>query len=115
MQMETVLSLGVPADRIILANCCKRPRDLRMAAASKVDLTTFDTASELKKMARMHPGAMGVLRIRADDPGARCPLGNKYGAEPEQVADLLQVSFSGGKEVAGLLFTVTESRSVTKQ
>ena len=92
--METVLSLGVPADKIILANCCKRPRDLRMAASSKVDLTTFDTVCELKKMARMHPGAMGVLRIRADDPGARCPLGNKYGAEPEQVADLLHVSVS---------------------
>ncbi len=91
LQMETVLSLGISPDKIILANCCKRPRDLRMAAASKVDLTTFDTVSELKKMARMHPGASGVLRIRADDPGARCPLGNKYGAEPEQVADLLRV------------------------
>lgn len=90
-QMETVLGLGIPGDKIILANCCKRPKDLRLAASRNVDLTTFDTESELKKMARMHPGASAVLRIRADDPGARCPLGNKYGAEPEQVSSLLQV------------------------
>ena len=94
LQMETVLGLGVPADKIILANCCKRPRDLRTAQAHKVDLTTFDTVSELKKIGRMHPGASAVLRIRADDPGARCQLGNKYGAEPGQVAGLLQVGLS---------------------
>lgn len=89
--MEVVLGLGVPANRIILANCCKRPKDLRTASAAQVQLTTFDTVSELKKMAKLHPDVEAVLRIRADDPGARCPLGNKYGAEPGRVASLLQV------------------------
>ena len=92
-QMEFVLGLGVPPERIILANCCKRPKDIRAAAASKVDLTTFDTVSELQKLAALHPRTAAVLRIRADDPGARCPLGNKYGAEPEAVLPLLQACF----------------------
>jgi ornithine decarboxylase len=89
--MNLVLALGVPPERIILANCCKRPKDLRTAAAAGVDLTTFDTVSELEKLARLHPGASAVLRIRADDPSARCPLGNKYGAEPDTVAPLFKV------------------------
>lgn len=93
-QMSTVLSLGVPADRIVLANCCKRPKDVRAAAAFRVRLTTFDTVCELRKLAAMHPDAEAVLRIRADDPDARCPLGNKYGAETNAVVPLLQVSHS---------------------
>jgi len=91
LQMDLVLSLGVPPERIILANCCKRPKDIRRAATAGVDLTTFDTVSELEKLARLHPGVSAVLRIRADDPSARCPLGNKYGAEPEMVAPLFEV------------------------
>lgn len=47
--------------------CCSRPCPSRPA--------------ELIKLARFAPGARALLRIRADDPGARCQLGNKYGAE----------------------------------
>ena len=57
----------------------------------QVALTTFDTPSELHKLARWHPGARALLRIRADDPAARCQLGNKYGAEPEDAPALLKV------------------------
>lgn len=64
-------------DRIVFANPCKRPRDLRCAADTGVQLTTFDTEAELAKLARFAPGARALLRIRADDPGARCQLGNK--------------------------------------
>ena len=31
------------ADRIVFANPCKRPKDLRCAADRGVELTTFDT------------------------------------------------------------------------
>ena len=111
MQMETVLSLGIPADKIILANCCKRPKDLRTAASQGVDLTTFDTVCELQKMARLHPNAAAVLRVRADDCGARCPLGNKYGAEPEHVSELLQVILVDRKNAPSNVWLSTASLS----
>ena len=57
----------------------------------QVALTTFDTPSELAKLARWHPSARALLRIRADDPAARCQLGNKYGAEPDDACALLKV------------------------
>lgn len=85
------MDLGVSADRIILANCCKRPRDIRTAVKRGVAMTTFDTVSELDKLAAMHADASAVLRIRADDPDARCQLGNKYGSEPELIGPLLKV------------------------
>lgn len=93
LQTRLVQSLGVSADRIVLANCCKRPRDMRYAAEAGVQLTTFDTISELKKIARFHPTCQALLRLRTDDVTARCQLGNKYGANPADAAPLLQVIF----------------------
>ena len=46
-EMERVLGLGVAPSRIILAHPCKRARDLEFASEAGVDLTTFDTLSEL--------------------------------------------------------------------
>ena len=66
-EADTVLGLGVPAERIVFANACKRPCDIRYAAAKGLNLTTFDTDSELHKLARWHPGTSALLRIRADD------------------------------------------------
>ena len=91
MQLGQVLDLGVPPSSIVFANPCKRLRDVRAAAARGVDLTTFDTVGELQKLAAWHPRTHALLRIRADDPEARCPLGHKYGAEEDAWDGLLQV------------------------
>lgn len=66
-EADTVLGLGVPSHRIVFANACKRPCDIRFAAAKGLNLTTFDTDSELHKLARWHPATDTLLRIRADD------------------------------------------------
>jgi ornithine decarboxylase len=55
-------------DRVIFAHPCKRPCDLRYARDTGVSLTTFDTESELAKIAGAYPGIQLVLRIRCDDP-----------------------------------------------
>ncbi len=95
-----MLSLGVSPDRIVFANPCKRPADLRYAAERGVALSTFDTESELVKTAHwQRDTARVLLRIRADDPTARCQLGNKYGAEEHDWAPLFvaaQVGACGG-------------------
>lgn len=55
-ELARVLELGVPTHRIIFAHPCKRPCDIAYAAANRVDYTTFDTDSELDKIAAGHPG-----------------------------------------------------------
>ncbi len=59
-----MLSLGVPPSRIIFAHPCKRACDIRYARQHGVAYTTFDTDSELAKIAAHHPGFKCVLRIR---------------------------------------------------
>eukprot|EP00803_Ostreobium_quekettii_P000771 evm.model.scf_4442.2 EVM.evm.TU.scf_4442.2 scf_4442:3416-5458(+) len=110
-EVELVVGLGIPASRIIFANACKRPRDIRCARKYGVELATFDNRSELVKIARIYPGLKLILRIRADDPDARCQLGNKYGAEGDEVLGLLQCARDLGLEVVGISFHVGSGAS----
>jgi ornithine decarboxylase len=83
-ELEAVLSMGVPKDRIIFAHPCKRACDLRFARDAGVQMTTFDTESELNKVASAYPGIKLVLRVRCDDPEVSpLPLVHGSGLEPQ--------------------------------
>lgn len=105
-EMESVMALGVGPDRIIYANACKPPKHLRFARARGVRVMTFDNEAELHKIVAVFPEAELVLRLRADDPAARCPLGDKYGAEEYEVEPLLRLAKSLGLTVKGISFHV---------
>ena len=105
-EVEAVMKLGVSASRIIYANPCKLPRHLAHVANRGVGLTTFDSLGELSKIATHAPDMACLLRLRADDPNARCVLGNKYGAEPAEVEKLLRAAKELNVNVAGIAFHV---------
>ncbi len=44
------MALGVSPDRIVYAHPCKPPKQIRWSATHGVNLTTFDTESELQKV-----------------------------------------------------------------
>ncbi|KAI9226935.1 MAG: pyridoxal-dependent decarboxylase [Piptocephalis tieghemiana] len=101
-----VLEAGVSPDRIIYANPCKQASHLRAAASANVRLLTFDNADELDKLARLHPHAQCVLRIRVDDSKSICQLGAKFGASPDRAESLLRHASTLGLEVVGVSFHV---------
>lgn len=98
--------MGVPADRVIFANPCKRPADIALARKLGVERTTFDTECELLKIAAAYPSAACVLRLRCDDAGAQVQLGLKYGAEPHEAPALLAAAKRLGLRVVGVSFHV---------
>lgn len=110
-EITAVLGCGVGPERIIFANACKRPSDIRAAKASGVHMTTADSESELFKIAALDPGAQVLLRIRQDDPSARCQLGNKYGAEEHDIDGLLTVAKDLDLDLAGVSFHVGSGAS----
>jgi len=59
----------------------RRPQ-VRWAAENGIGLTTADTPAELAKLARWHPRTAVLLRIRADDPSARCCLARRAAHAP---------------------------------
>ena len=48
-EIQKVMALGVPPERIVYAHPCKPPKQIRFAAANGINLTTVDTVSELEK------------------------------------------------------------------
>ncbi len=109
-EIQQVLDLGVEPERILYANPCKRVEEIRFAKMNHVLRTTFDSVCELKKIAREFEGALErpelFLRIRADDPSARCNLGIKYGAEEHEWDVLLFTARTLGFDVVGISFHV---------
>ena len=105
-EISTVLALGVAPSRIIYANPCKAASFIRHAAASGVDMMTFDNADELAKCRKHHPRAKLVLRLLTDDSGSVCRLGAKFGAHPSMVRPLLVRARELGLDVVGVSFHV---------
>ena len=68
---------------------------------------TFDSESELEKIATKCPNAKCVLRIKADDPDAVVVFGAKYGAHPyEEASSLLVAAKRLNLAVVGVSFHV---------
>jgi ornithine decarboxylase len=105
-EIQSVLDLGVEPDRILYANPCKRVDDIHFAKNKKIMRTTFDSVCELKKIVSVCPEMKLMMRIRADDPSARCTLGNKYGAEEDDWDVLLFTAKTLGLDIIGVSFHV---------
>ncbi|KAJ1725313.1 Ornithine decarboxylase [Coemansia erecta] len=105
-ELQQALDEGVAPHNIIYAHPCKPASHVRFARASGVAMMTFDNADELAKMRALYPGARAVLRILADDSGALCQLGRKFGAAPESTLGLLQTAQRLGVAVVGVSFHV---------
>lgn len=115
-ELDLAVSLGADAARdLIFAQPCKRHDELRHAAAIGVRYSTFDSVCELEKVAACHPGCGVVLRIKADDPQARCQLGNKFGAycnaQIDEVPALLAAAKRLGLDLCGVSFHVGSGSS----
>jgi ornithine decarboxylase len=112
-EMEAVLALGVGVGDLIYANPCKAEPHLEYAAAAGVALATYDTESEVAKVARCHPNCELLLRLKGPDGGTTVAGGgrggdlmNKYGAHADEVSPLLRAAQRAGVRVAGVSFHV---------
>ena len=114
-EIDRVLSLGVAPSDVVYANPCKQREHIHLAAEADVAMTVFDCEEELVKIAeerrRLAPGVAlprMLLRLLPDDSRARCRLGQKYGADAEDVPALLAAArrLGLGKSVVGVAFHV---------
>ena len=101
---EIKVAKACGATDIIFAQPCKTLEDI--TGTKDITLTTADSESELVKLAMLHPTCKILLRIRADDPTARHPLGAKFGCDMEEVPFLLALARDLKLEVVGVAFHV---------
>jgi ornithine decarboxylase len=105
-ELEAALAAGAAPDRLIFANTVKPPQALRLAHRRGVRLMTFDSASELRKIAALAPRARVVVRIRVPNTGSLVNLSKKFGTRPQDAVPLLLEARRLGLEPAGLSFHV---------
>ncbi|KAJ5497797.1 Ornithine decarboxylase [Penicillium expansum] len=100
-EIELVLSLGVPAKRIIYTHPCKPISSIEFCRRASIELITFDNVEELQKMKDHYPEARLMLRVFADDHTGVDPLGSKFGVATQDAPSLLttikalQLNFEG--------------------
>lgn len=105
-EIKKVIDLGAKPGQVIFAHTVKNPDDIVFARSVGVNVTTFDSTYEVDKIKLYHPDCDLVLRIRCDDPNATISLGSKYGANHEDIPELLQYAFDNKMKVVGISFHV---------
>lgn len=106
MEIEAVMSFGVKPERIIYAHTTKPLSHISYARARGVDMMTFDSEGELRKISVSHPKAKLVLRIAVDDSKSHAKLNTKFGAKLQNVSDLLKRAQELRLNVVGVSFHV---------
>ena len=105
-EMLALSAMGISGDRMIYANPVKTSGGLAAARQTGVGTFTYDSESEIRKLAQAAPGSRVLLRIRVDNPQAHVDLNKKFGAPSEDAIRLLQLADTLGLRAAGLCFHV---------
>jgi len=113
-EIRRLSELGIAGERMIYANPVKTIRGLQAAAEFGVNKFTFDSESEIYKMAAHVPGSKVLLRVRIDNADAIVDLNTKFGVAAEDVLRLLTIAREQGLDVAGLCFHVGSQSLSTK-
>ena len=110
-EMRFLTDMGIASERMVYANPVKTASGLKVAKETGVYKFTFDSESEISKMAKAIPGGTVLLRVRVDNPKALVDLNKKFGAHPDDVLPLLELARQQGLDVAGLCFHVGSQSS----
>lgn len=105
-EISMLSDMGIEPERIVYANPIKTANGLEIARQKGIHSFTFDSESEIGKIANVLPGATVLLRIKVDNPRALVDLNKKFGASPDEALDLLRKARAKGLDMAGLCFHV---------
>jgi len=90
-------------NNIIYANPIKRKDSLHALNLYK-PLMTYDSIEEMRKIKIHCPDAGLLLRIKISDEGSVVKFANKFGADPEIAANLIEQTIKNGLGVEGISF-----------
>jgi ornithine decarboxylase len=105
-EIALCLHLGIPARFLSYGNTIKKAKDIAYAYARGVRLFSFDSVTELEKLAACAPGSKVMCRVLVSSEGASWPLSRKFGCDQETALALLQLAVKRGLQPYGLSFHV---------
>jgi ornithine decarboxylase len=105
-ELEKVLSLGVPPERIISSNPVKPEEFIDFAFRSGVNRFAVDSFAEVEKIARVAPRSRVYVRITVPNEGSDWPLSRKFGTDPDTALEILELAKDKGLVPVGITFHV---------
>jgi ornithine decarboxylase len=105
-EIRQILKLDVDPSRIVFSHPIKNVAGLRYAKENGVSRLVFDTIDELKKILRYYPDAEVFLRIKPRFSNAVIQLSKKFGAEAQDVPEILKAAKDLGANFIGFSFHV---------
>ncbi len=105
-ELRELQQRGVAPADVLYSNTIKPASHVAAAADAGLWRFSFDSESELHKIARHAPGSAVYARVRVDDSSSVFPLSRKFGAEAHHARALLHVARSLGLQPYGITFHV---------
>jgi len=106
-ELDKVLSLGIPPDRLSYGNTIKKSKDIAYFYEKGVRMFATDSKDDLKNIAQNAPGSRIYVRILVESTSsADWPLSRKFGCHPDMAYDLCIQARDTGLIPYGISFHV---------
>lgn len=105
-ELNEVLHLGIPPERIISSNPIKAPEFIAYAYAKGVRMFTFDSRAEVDKLVKLAPDCEALIRLSVPNEGSDWPLSGKFGVDFGPAVELLAYAKVRGLNAVGINFHV---------
>lgn len=113
-EMDKVLSVGVPPEKLLYGNTIKKTSDIEYAYRKGIRLFATDSLPDMENIATHAPGSQVFVRILVQGgETADWPLSRKFGCHPMAAVTLLGASEKLGLKPYGISFHVgSQQRAV---
>ena len=105
-EIDAMLELGTNMQTVFYSNPIKSPASIKHAAANDIVWYCVDAPEEVEKIAAIKPDAKLYLRIEVSNEGSSWPLAGKFGASPQGVEAIIEISKKLDMQLCGVTFHV---------
>jgi ornithine decarboxylase len=115
-EMDKLLALGVPPEKMLYGNTIKKASDISYAYQKGLRLFATDCLCDLEKIAANAPGSGIYVRILVEgEATADWPLSKKFGCHSSESLSLLETALNLGLKPYGVSFHVGSQQRSVKQ
>lgn len=105
-ELDALMALGCSMDTVFYSNPIKCPTSIRYAASKGVLWYAVDSVEEVQKIADIKPDAKLYIRTEVSNEGSTWPLAGKFGANTQEIDDIISCSKSLAMQLCGVTFHV---------
>lgn len=106
-ELDKLLALNIPAERMSYGNTIKKARDIAYAYEQGIRLFASDCESDIRKLAKFAPGSRVYVRVLTEGSDtADWPLSRKFGCQRDMAIELILLARDLGLKPWGISFHV---------